>query len=387
MARKDQDPFATDPWADGDDPFQEMLAKQAKRRWGSSRVVGPDAGAPSASSAPSLPQPPSGVAPPRRTGAGAAIGIVAVVLVLSVGATALVGLWSSTQSGDQGVDADWSPPPTVLAQADAIGAAPAAPGTVIRSGNASLEVGVDVAPGVYVAEGALPGACWWTLEGQLEGVGTSTFLYGETTGTDPLVVLGEGFVFATYDCPDWVAVDPATAFEGATASSFAGTASLVGGRDIVPGRYLTTGAADPTQCFARTVDAYAALGGSYGDYAVTTVGGTTVIDVRAGDQVFVTGCEDFEAVDLDEALALGRGAESFGGEGEYLVGIDVQPGTYATRGAADSCTITVYPDYHFWYTLGADTVTYYGTEGLSDVTLEAGQGISVWECPEFERTS
>ena len=104
-----------------------------------------------------------------------------------------------------------------------------------------------------------------------------------------------------------------------------GDGTFLVGKDIEAGTYQTDGVGD--MCYADTTDA----NGRIINQTVQHGRVTFVIDPAA--KLFkTTGCGTWEKADLSTA----NDPSTFD-DGSYLVGVDVQPGTYQTKGVGDLC--------------------------------------------------
>lgn len=112
------------------------------------------------------------------------------------------------------------------------GGAPTAPSV---AGDGIFEVGVDIKPGLYRAEGN----GYWERLKNAEGDLDSIIANDNANGQAYVQIAKSDAYFSTSGMSDWVLVDPKAGGEQAT--SFAGGGTFMVGVDIKPGTYKSTG--------------------------------------------------------------------------------------------------------------------------------------------------
>jgi len=178
---------------------------------------------------------------------------------IGVGVVALV-LASGCSSAEPGGEEAATPTPSETSATFAI------------SGDGTWQVGADVQPGVYVAEGG-PSCEWRRLSGddadQLEARGMNPH---------PVVEILDGdTAFTTEGCGGWAAFDDYT---GPKATEIPGDGVWVVGEDVVPGTYRAEGG---SLCTWQRLSGFRPELSS-----VITMGGESRVTLEPGDAGFVT---------------------------------------------------------------------------------------------------
>lgn len=208
-----------------------------------------------------------------------------------------------------------------------------------------------------------------------EGMGTMTVAVGDTVESS--------------GCFGWDAVDPAD-----FASATVGTTVLIPpgtwlvGPDLAPGLYrspfpVRTHSLNP-YC---SLDLYADWSGSrqavIATWAIT--GGYPVFEVELGQQIRTRGCGHFEKVTLEDLVAQAQPAAAMG-DGIWLVGVDIQPGTYretALQGADPyDCLVEVYHS----AALDRDDSQHLFNESPESITVGLGEVVIARDCGQWELT-
>lgn len=204
----------------------------------------------------------------------------------------------------------------------------------------------------------------------------------------------EGFEAAAEFPPELQDLDALTATPGDT---FVGGFDLMRvGEDIVPGLYIApdaepASAADGRYCYwSVSREEQYSEGGYYAQGKVE--GGTAMMLAPAGYWVRASeSCGTWQAIDPDTAF---EGAESKGAAGTVMgsennvVGRDVVPGTYLSAARVPQgadCMVTVTDHFGFQGPHNYGDALF-GLGGTLQLTVEPGDVVNVWGCPDFELT-
>lgn len=122
--------------------------------------------------------------------------------------------------------------------------------------------------------------------------------------------------------------DDETDDEAAAATIPGSAGELAVGVDVQPGLYKTSGNGDLDFCVWSRLDEAGE------ELASDIVQGVAYVEIFEGDAMFTTSeCKDWEAVPDNPT---GEQLTEIGGNGgDYLVGVDIVPGTYKTEGNAE----------------------------------------------------
>ena len=194
---------------------------------------------------------------------------------------------------------------------------------VSEFGSGTFEIGVDIEPGIYVGS-ENDGRCFWYT------VDDFTFVFTAQTEPEiiwwrqgsPIAVIDEddtGFYSAR--CGSWIKV-PEEELGGRT-REFTNGSYLVG-LEIVPGTYESDGG-DAECTWLRIAPFTSQLGDHSGGYASH---GPQIVTILKSDYGFyAVGCGEWHPQSMD--------GEEFPhdriGDGTYLVGTDIEPGTYVAE--------------------------------------------------------
>lgn len=370
----------------GDDPFQTPSVNQEL-------PMPPAVGDPRAGQ----PYPPLVRDQPRSGGNSLAVavilGLALVAVAAIVGAGYLVANGISASAGSS-ADGDIGPAPypdeiTDLERLTAV------PGETFTDSLQGLVAGKDIAPGIYIAPEAVHMSadtspyCSWSVRENPADENSGFRVRGSVDGGTAMLLAPEGYtVSATATCGTWEAVDPATLFDEPAGSTIGSEIHVVG-YDVKPGLYLSDGPV------AKDADCYVYVNPNFGFEGPDTKGGffygevgTLRLEVEAGDFVIARGCPSFEWADPQTAFSADAGAKSVN-IGTWLVGVDVQPGTY--RGPADPdarfgyCYAQVWDEKADWGSSDpVEEVGYAPDKEPVTFTAELGHVIHINDCEPWE---
>ncbi|WP_432492454.1 hypothetical protein [Kineococcus auxinigenes] len=237
-------------------------------------------------------------------------------------------------------------------------------------------VGVEVEPGLWQATGPT-GECAWmtssttTQEDEYTGIQT-----GVAAAVVDLQPTDE--VFSTYGCGEWTKVPQPLTMQPAPADGVVLTGDNLVGRTIAPGTYVSTASEGDIGCYwQKFSDA------RMQDHTVNGLHkGQHVVEVEATDVVFASSedCGGWVPADTTPDL------ENTIGDGDWLVGIDIAPGTYTSNGDAPSdgsCRGEAFSDATHRY----ESVTGQGHD-MESFTVEPGDHLMTLDgCGTYTRTA
>lgn len=325
MTHGDQDPFARD---EGDpfslnEPVHHSL-KDASLDMGGAGFTDPYASAPAAK---------------RKSISSAAALAIGAVGMLALGGI-VVGAWllasnvdySEPLRADETVVENPEPLDIASNRRPDLTSFSAVPGDrFVSEAFEQLHIGEDIPSGVYVAEvdNGDYSRCSWEVKSEKRFVVETYILDGRATEHGAVAVLPDGYFVNLGLCDNWVAIDPATLFEGAT-ETVLGDGTHYVGRDLVPGTYVLSRAdgqyAD--SCVVTVSEEWGFTGPAMRHALLRSDEHPAVLDLHEGLTVHSSGCPSLQLVEAEELFSQGLGASEFT-EGGWVVGVDVLPGTYA----------------------------------------------------------
>ena len=200
--------------------------------------------------------------------------------------------------------------------------------TPLIFGSGTKIVGVDVLAGVYRSNNLSTVSCYWE---RLSGFGgTSGEIIANYFGRGPAVVevsaTDKGF--SSSGCAQWVQVSgPITT---SPAAPF-GVGVFVVGMDIAPGLWRSNNDSG-TSCYWERLRGF---GGTSAETIANDIGGgPAVVEVSTTDKGFSSsGCAQW--VQVVGPITTSPTAQF--GEGTYIVGTDISPGTWQSNGTGTGC--------------------------------------------------
>ena len=176
----------------------------------------------------------------------------------------------------------------------------------------------DIAPGTYIASGMDDEVCFWS---RLTGFDGDTFnrinVYA-SRGQAIATIMDGDLGFRSFGCGTW-----SVGSESAKLRSFTDGTYRVG-VDIEPGTYVVADASGATCRWRRLSD----FSWTSGTLVESIASGQKIVTIRAEDVGFYSfGCGRWIPFNLQEAEP-SEGMPSRFSNGSYLVGIDIEPGTY-----------------------------------------------------------
>lgn len=195
-------------------------------------------------------------------------------------------------------------------------------------GDGEYVVGVHIAPGLYIGDGAGVGRCFWRRFGDFTGADSDVLGVRNPVGRVIVRISEEDEGFESLGCGTWRHVESDARQPSPSLSASFGSGTWRVGVEVRPGLYMAA-LRDDRYCFwGRYSDFTGApedlLAGSFAvGHALVLVGADDV-------GVYSDNCGVWE---LTSSLPHHSPVAEFG-DGVYLVGAEVLPGTYETRNAA-----------------------------------------------------
>lgn len=233
---------------------------------------------------------------------------------------------------------------------------PAAPTKTTRDGY--HKIGVDLAPGTYVAAGG--SQCYWERrKDDKESLAGNLASGPYHSGRVIVTILPSDPFFASWLCGEWTLL-PVT---GSPEPLFPDGDHAVGVH-VPPGTYLSYGG---EQCFwwrlgAAGLELDNAVAGSGGVHAAGPIhNGQTIVTISPSDKFFTsTGCGFWWALaDRVEPMSYFR-------DGDYAVGVNVFPGIWKSTTFTDEC----YVEMASGFAGTDDEILWWGTPEPDDTELE-----------------
>ena len=189
-------------------------------------------------------------------------------------------------------------------------------------------VGIHIAPGLYVGDGAVAGRCFWRRFGDFTGADSDVLGIRNAVGRVVVRISESDLGFEALGCGTWLRVESVASTPAPTASASFGSGMWRVGVEVRPGLYSAV-LDDDRYCFWGRFSDFTGAAEDLlaGSFAV----GHALVLVAADDVgVYSDDCGVWE---LTSALPNQSPQVEFG-DGVYLVGAEVLPGTYETRNAA-----------------------------------------------------
>ena len=189
-------------------------------------------------------------------------------------------------------------------------------------------VGIHIAAGLYIGDGADVGRCFWRRFGDFTGADSDVLGIRNVVGRVVVRISEADLGFEALGCGTWRRVESVASTSAPTASAAFGSGMWRVGVEVRPGLY-SAALDDDRYCFwGRFSDFTGApedlLAGSF------AVGHALVLVAADDVGVYSDDCGVWE---LTSPLPNQSTMSEFG-DGVYLVGAEVVPGTYETRNAA-----------------------------------------------------
>ena len=188
-------------------------------------------------------------------------------------------------------------------------------------------VGIHISPGLYVGDGAVAGRCLWRRFGDFTGADSDVLGIRNAVGRVVVRITEGDLGFEALGCGTWRRVESVASTSAPAASAAFGSGMWRVGVEVRPGLY-SAALDDDRYCFWGrfsdfTGDPEDLLAGSF------AVGHALVLVAADDVGVYSDDCGVWE---LTSALPDQLPQAEFG-DGIYLVGAEVLPGTYETRNA------------------------------------------------------
>ncbi len=220
-------------------------------------------------------------------------------------------------------------------------------------------VGVNVAPGIYGSPGAETGRCIWSRSTDFSGDDSARVAQRNPVGKNIAEIFKTDAIFESFGCGEW---GPLAAREEPIDRFGRGTWAVHD--EILPGTYVAP-IREGVTCFWSRMSGFT---GQLEDLLASDVAvGHAVMTLNDYDAGFYSdGCEEW--VSADAVLAdYQRFAQRSFGDGVYIVGTNIAPGTYVANGSEDETC--------YWSRLtGFDgdfftRLTLYASEGQAIATI------------------
>ncbi len=190
-------------------------------------------------------------------------------------------------------------------------------------------VGNDISSGTYIANGIEGDICFWSRLDGFDGDIFNRINIYASSGQAIATILASDTGFRSFGCGTWRRADTGRASvddgvqESDTPTTFRDGTYMVGA-DIAPGTYIAPNISGGACRWRRLSD----FTWTSGTIVETLASGQKIVTIRADDVGFAAvGCGIWEPLDLDRVVQTRTPPTRFS-SGSYLVGIDINPGTY-----------------------------------------------------------
>ena len=199
-------------------------------------------------------------------------------------------------------------------------------------GDGEYVVGVHVSPGLYIGSGAEVGRCFWRRYSDFTGSDSDVLGIRNPVGRVVVRIVESDLGFESLGCGTWRRVEVVDN-GGASAEASFGSGTWLVGSEVRPGLYSASLGADGYCFWGRFSDFTGApedlLAGSF------AVGNALVLVDEGDAGIYSDDCGTWV---LSSALPEQSPLTVFG-DGVYLVGAEVVPGTYETRSIEDGLCV------------------------------------------------